>query len=96
MSQSSDLQHCEAGDPNTVPEMIDRSNAAFERDLVNLLRTHYRKWVAYNGERQLGIARTETELYRKCLAMGLRPDEFVVRYIDHQMPDEMIELSPDA
>ena len=64
--------------------MESQSTDAFYRDLPGLLKTHYRKWVAYHGDRLLGVGRSKTELYQKCLRDGLKEDEFVVRFV-HQL-----------
>src|SRR5262249_551010 len=69
--------------PVEVPEGIQRSRAAFLRDLPTLLKQKNRRgqWVAYHGEQRLGFARTETELYQKCLRRGLKELEFYVGWI---------------
>jgi len=41
--------------------------AAFYRNLPELLKKHYGKWVAYHGDEFMGLGRTQTELYQKCL-----------------------------
>ena len=75
---------------DSVPPMLGRSLDAFRRDLPRLLKTHYGKWVAYHGDAQVGFGRTETELYAKCLAQGMKRDEFLVCSIEPEIPDEEI------
>lgn len=84
--------------PDNAPiaEMIQRSTRAFERDLPDLLKSHYRQWVAYHGEQCLGFARTETQLYQRCLRQNLREDEFVVRSVEPLMADDDYVYPPGA
>jgi hypothetical protein len=63
--------------------------AAYQRDFAQLARDHYQQWVAYLGGQQLGIARTQTELYEECLGRGLRRGEFQVFGIEHPLPDNL-------
>jgi hypothetical protein len=70
--------------PPGVPPMIVKSEAAFYRDLPELLKTHYWKWVAYHGDKRLGFAKTQTELYQRYFKQGLKEDEFVVMHIERQ------------
>jgi hypothetical protein len=67
--------------PSEAPT-ADPSIAAFDHDLPELLRTHSGKWVAYYGDQCLGFARTQTELYQRCIQRGLKEAEFIVRFID--------------
>jgi hypothetical protein len=46
--------------------------------------------VAYNGDEQLGFARTQTELYKRCFRRGLKREEFMVCYIEPEIADEDI------
>jgi len=41
-----------------IAPMIARSQAAFRRDLPDLLKTHYRQWVAYHGEDRIRFGRS--------------------------------------
>jgi hypothetical protein len=72
----------------SVPALVQRSQASFRRDLPSLLQTHYRQWVAYHGDERIGFAATETELYQRCFRAGLTDDEFVVRSIEPPLDDE--------
>jgi hypothetical protein len=77
---------------DAIPEMIERSQRAFRRDLDDLLKTHYRQWVAYHGDERVGFAKTQTELYQRCLSNGWKEDEFVVRSVQPQMPDDDLQI----
>ncbi|HPM82015.1 MAG TPA: hypothetical protein PLF81_15015 [Candidatus Anammoximicrobium sp.] len=63
------------------------------RDLPRLLETDYGKWVAYCGNERLGLGRTQTELYERGFARGLKSDEFLVCSIEPEIPDEEITWS---
>ena len=71
-----------------VASMIERSQKAFEKDLDDLLKTHYRQWVAYHGDQQIGFGRSQTALFQQCLDRGLKDDEFVVRSVEPLLADE--------
>ncbi len=60
-----------------------QSQEAFYRELPKLLKTHGGQWVAYHGDELVGFARTQTELYERCVRRGLKPDEFMVLFADH-------------
>jgi hypothetical protein len=63
---------------------------AFARDLPGLLKERPGQWVAYHGAKQLGFARTSTELYEKCLAEGIPEDDLVVHRIEAKTPEEKV------
>jgi hypothetical protein len=65
------------------------------RDLPQLLQERPGQWVAYHGDRQLGFAGTRYELWQECLKQGLRPDEFLIRIIEPEDPDYMLETPPE-
>jgi hypothetical protein len=69
----------EAGAPPVSPAML-RAQRAFWRDLPDLLkeRRNRLKWVAYHGDDRVGLGKTRTELYHRCLGRGLRPGEFYI------------------
>lgn len=77
--------------------MIQRSIDTFRRDLPELLKTHYGKWVAYNGDKRIGFGRNQTDLYEECFRQGLTRDDFVVGLIEPTAfdLDEEIEISMD-
>lgn len=78
-----------------VPPMIELSQKAFERDLDDLLKTHYRQWVAYHGDQRVAFGRSATDLYEKCLRKGLKEGEFVVRSIEPRIADNDIVFSAE-
>jgi hypothetical protein len=61
-----------------VLELIDEAEAAFLRDLPSLLNEYSNQWVAYHGDRRLGIGPAKAELYQDCLQRGFSPEELVV------------------
>lgn len=73
----------------SVPEGIRRSKDAFFRDLPWLLedRKLRGRFVAYQGDVRVKIARSEPEVIRECLRRGLRPDEYDVFVIRPQSPE---------
>jgi hypothetical protein len=70
----------------------ERSQAAFYRDLPELLKKNSRQWVAYHGDDFLGCARTQTELFQRCLTRGLKEDEFIVLFADHAALEDHEEV----
>ena len=72
-----------------IAPMIQRSMAAFRRDLPQLLQSmkRFRQWVAYHGDEQIGFASTDTELYEECYRRGLRDEEFVVCFVIPEMTE---------
>jgi hypothetical protein len=63
---------------------------AFARDLPGLLKERPGQWVAYHGSKQLGFARTSTELYEKCLSEGISEDDLIVHRIEAETPEDKI------
>jgi hypothetical protein len=72
-----------------VPPLIERGLEAFRRDLPELLKKHQGQWVAYSGDRRLGIGRSKIERYQRCFRQGLKRNEFVVEGIGPEPPDEI-------
>src|SRR5438046_500005 len=60
------------------PPLIARGREAFRRDFPQLLKKHRGKWVAYSGDQQMGIARSDLDLYEQCFRSGLKRTEFVI------------------
>jgi hypothetical protein len=60
---------------------IAASQAAFRRDLPELLKKWPRQWVAYHENERIGFARSPFELYERCFRLGFKEEEFVVRLI---------------
>ena len=76
----------------SIAPMIARSQEAFRRDLPQLLKERYRWWVAYHGDERIGFGKTETELYKECFRRGLSEDEFVVRSIQPDAAEAIMEV----
>jgi hypothetical protein len=77
--------------PSSSAALGKQALLAFWRDLAQLLQERPGQWVAYHGDRQLGFASTGTELWRECLRQGLSPTEFVVRSIEPEDLDLVLE-----
>jgi len=65
--------------------MIAQAQEAFVRDLAQLLRDHPGQWVAYRGDKRIGLAGTSTELYQECRRQGIEEDEFIVRCVEPEV-----------
>jgi hypothetical protein len=80
----------------TVKQQADlgqQALRAFERDLPRLWAERPEQWVAYQGERLVGFARHQHELYQHCFEQGLTREEFVVFCIEAQQTEMF--LGPD-
>lgn len=71
---------------NTLGE---RALLAFRRELPELLKQRRGEWVAYHGDRRVGIARTGLELYQECARQGIPFDDFIVTRIELEPPYEV-------
>jgi hypothetical protein len=67
-----------------LPPLVLQSQKAFWRDLPELLsdRRSRGRWVAYQGDERVGMAKTSTELYQLCLRRGLLRGQFYVGKIE--------------
>jgi hypothetical protein len=72
-----------------VPPLIQSGLEAFRRDLPELIEKHQGEFVAYSGNRRLGIDRSQRKLVRLCLSQGLSTHEFVVPGIAPEIPDDL-------
>jgi hypothetical protein len=80
--------------PREVPPGIQRSKAAFLRDLPSLLRQKKRKgqWVVYHGDKRLRFSKSQAELYQMCVRRGLALTEvYVGRIAPHPPEPEEID-----
>ncbi len=68
--------------------MIRVAQAAFLRDLPQLIGKHRRSWVAYHGNRRIAIGPSKRRLFKECTVQRVPPDEFIVRLIEVEMPEE--------
>ncbi len=71
-----------------IPPMIRVAQAAFLRDLPQMVGEHRRRWVACHGDRRVAIGSSKRQLFRDCTTQKLPPDEFIVRLIEVEMPEE--------
>ena len=65
-----------------IPPMIVEANAAYDRDLPAMLKTHPGQWVAYRGGQRVGFNKDDLVLYRRCREEGFGDDEFVVYCVE--------------
>ena len=70
-----------------IPPLVAQSQAAFRRDLPELLKKRHAQWVAYHGDECIGFGRSQIELYQQCVRRGLKDDDFVVWGITPEWPD---------
>ena len=62
-----------------APPIIMEAQAAFLRDLPELLKELYGQWVAYYGAQRIGFGKTQAALWNECLRQGY--EDFLVRRI---------------
>jgi hypothetical protein len=76
-----------------IPEGIRKSQAAFFRELPELLKDRRLRgrYIAYHGDERIGIARDDIPLVRECLRRGLKDDEYDLFVIEPQSqePEEL-------
>jgi hypothetical protein len=70
--------------------MILKAEAAFRRDLKQLLKERPGQWVAYHGDRRIGFADDDLALAKACLEAGIDLSEFIVKFIEPQTGNRMI------
>jgi hypothetical protein len=73
----------------TTPPLIQSGQEAYQRDLLELLEKHKGRWVAYSGDRRLGIIRTRSQAYELGFKDGLAKHEFIVLGIDPSDLDDI-------
>jgi len=69
--------------PLIQPAML-RAQRTFWRELPELLtnKRNHGKWVACHGDERLGVGKTCTELYQRCLWHGLQRGTFYIGKIE--------------
>lgn len=86
-----------AVDDRATPPGVERSQAAFLRDLPGLLKNkkHDRWFALYHGDTCLRIARSYENLLRECQRRGIQSNAFYIGIIRHHEPaPEEIEHFP--
>ena len=73
----------------TIPPLILQSRAAHRRELPRLLGSQQGKWIAYHGDKQVGIGQNKTELVQQCLRRNLKRSEFLVLRIEPEIDQEI-------
>jgi hypothetical protein len=71
-----------ASESDAVLPIIAQSEAAFYRELPEILKERRGVWVAYHGDERIGFAQSAQELYDRCEQRGLKHGEFVVFFAD--------------
>lgn len=71
--------------PAVSPLML-RSQQAYWRELPELLKDGklHRQRVCYHGDQRIGTARTDAELVRRCLRLGLQRGDFYIGWIEER------------
>jgi hypothetical protein len=77
-----------------IPPLIERGQAAFRRDLPELLKTRYGQWVAYHGDQRLGFGWSKFQLVQECLRRGINDRELLVCGVAPPMSEEAEFLLP--
>ncbi len=72
-----------------LPRDLADAQAAFEKCLPQLMQSHYGQWVAFHGDRLIGTADNEADLYALCFRRGLEREQFIIRCL---MPEMLAEL----
>jgi hypothetical protein len=72
----------------SIPPIIWEAQAAFARDLPELLKQRRGQWVAYYGSRRLGFGSTQTALWQECERQGYR--DFLIRRVASYPPFDYI------
>ena len=75
-----------------LQDLKQQALEAFQRDLPELWSKHPQQWIAYQGDRQLGMGVHKHALYQECFQRGLQRDEFVIFSIEPQETE--ITLGP--
>jgi hypothetical protein len=69
--------------PLIRPAML-QAQRAFWRELPDLLKNvqNHGKWVAYHGDKRVGLSKTRTDLYQRCVQQGLQRGSFYIDKIE--------------
>ncbi len=73
----------------TVKPAIRCAEAAFRRDLDEMLKSHLGAWVAYSADERIGLADAQPTLVAECLRRGLKGDEFIVFRVLPEMEEDV-------
>ena len=75
-----------------VLPLIAQTEAAFYRDLPEILKERCGVWVAYHGDERIGFAQTAQELYDRCEQRGLKSGQFIVFFADEAALYDQMEI----
>jgi hypothetical protein len=76
-----------------LPRDLADAQAAFEKCLPQLMQSHYGQWVAFHGDRLIGTADSEADLYETCFRRGLEQEQFIIRCLLPEMLAEQ-DITP--
>jgi len=72
-----------------IHPMIRRAQAAYQRDLPQLVKNHRQRWVAYDGDRRVAMGSSKRQVFQRCRSLELPHGEFVVRFVESKTPEEI-------
>ena len=67
-----------------VPPIIELAERTFWRDLPQLLKDHYGKWVCYHGDQIIGFADSSFDLCDECARRGIPERDYFLEYVIEQ------------
>ncbi len=76
-----------------VSPTVARNQEAFRAMLPELVKNHYREWVAFHQCEPVAFGPSKTKLYRACLDKGWSREQFIVRSVE---PETSVEIDPDG
>jgi hypothetical protein len=69
-----------------TPAIILEAHAAFLADLPEMLRDHYKQWVAYHGKHRIGFGQDSWALEEECVRQGYDENELLI-YLVYPYPE---------
>ncbi len=69
-----------------TPAIILEAQAAFFADLPEMLRDHYKQWVAYHSKHRIGFGKDDRALEEECLRQGYNENELLI-YLVYPYPE---------
>jgi hypothetical protein len=78
--------------PIVTSPILDAGDAAYYRDLPELVKTHHHWWVVYHGERRIALAKTHQEAYQLFKSQGLPRHDVVIACVEDEPDYDFIGL----
>jgi hypothetical protein len=72
-----------------TPEML-AAEERYLRDLPDLLRTEFGRWVAYTAQGRIAEGDNELALFQECFRRGLQRGQFLVARVESDAPAAQI------